>query len=79
MAVGITMPILAGTAIALRLLARKKRKQHIGADDYAIIVGWVFLVGMCVTSIYGVLEAGEGLPAMVLFGDPELIVRNLQV
>ena len=79
LAVGITMPVLAGTAIAFRFLARKKRDQRIGADDYAIVVGWVCLAGMCATSIYGVEAAGEGLPTPVLFTNPTLLLRNLKV
>ena len=73
------MPILAGIAVFMRFLARRRCRQPFGADDYAVFLGWVVLVGMCADSIYGVYGAGEGMPTMTLFMNQDLLVKNLKV
>ena len=49
--VGLLMPLLATVAVALRLRARRIKKQVLGLDDYAVAFALVSINGMSYMTI----------------------------
>jgi cytochrome bd-type quinol oxidase subunit 2 len=46
--VSMTLGLLAVITVILRFVARHKQRQHIGGDDYAIVVAVVFMIGFII-------------------------------
>ncbi|MCJ1474351.1 hypothetical protein MMC13_003009 [Lambiella insularis] len=57
---GIVLGILATATVALRFQARRETRTTLGADDYAVFVGLVFMLLFLVTSGMLVFNAGLG-------------------
>ncbi|KAI4178411.1 MAG: hypothetical protein LQ346_007459 [Caloplaca aetnensis] len=48
---GVSMPLLAAVAVALRLEARRIKRVRLGADDYTIIAALIFAIALCVSML----------------------------
>ncbi|KAF7945535.1 hypothetical protein EAE96_010302 [Botrytis aclada] len=62
MGTDIALPIVATTAVVLRIFARRMQKQPLLMDDYTIIVALLIALGICANGIYAA--------SINIFGEP---------
>ncbi|KAF2236500.1 hypothetical protein EV356DRAFT_59469 [Viridothelium virens] len=60
-AVGIVMATLASIAVALRFRARRVRKVSFKADDYAVVIALICLLGQCICNLVGEPQRTSGV------------------
>lgn len=52
-ALSTVLPALCTVAVVLRFITRRKQKARLGADDWSIAMGLIFLLGMAISLIVG--------------------------
>ncbi|KAH6679192.1 hypothetical protein B0J14DRAFT_580261 [Halenospora varia] len=69
--------VIAISAVALRLIARRQQRLPLHWDDWTMIVALVIAVAQCIVCVYGATEGGIGHPSETL--TPPTLVKLFKV